>query len=337
MHTIIHGNLFSTFIAQQPERIPLGTEYENDLWNSFWSFLKSKTNLTLYEIQELSDFDEIMLAQLSTGRGDTIIKYEERPFSAYKYKVKCDEPLTFFCIKEESEIIRKKYRKKNGYIFAFREDLMETWDKLSLLSLKCIHPIRKNVQVDDGFMSWSKLGDYLTPFTDAVFIDNYIFNDPSLIPSNLEQILVELDRATPVKYNLTILTFHGADNKVNGQQSYDVLKEIKQRNSLKCNIELVLAPRMLKEHDRQIITNYIRVKSGDSFNYFNSRGEIVTRGTEISFGSLVNEVERDVAMCTLGYVAEKIDEIKERHSNSVFGECNNMLLSGTKKLVDNGL
>jgi hypothetical protein len=285
----MHGKLLSAFIATQPERIPLGTAYDNARWNSFWEFIKSKTDLTLSQTDGLNDLDKMMLTQLSSGRGDTNIGFSDKAFSCYKNKVKCDEPLTFYCINEENETNRKKYRDKNGYLFAFDNDLLATWEQFSLLPLKLKYPIRKSIEQDkDAFTSWSKLGDYLTPFTDVVLIDNYILNDASLIPSNLEKILVELDKATPVKYNLSIFTFEGGRDKLDGKKAYDGLKEIKMRLNLKCDIELILANRAVKEHDRGIFTNYLCIRSGDSFNYFNSKGEIITHGTDLNFGSMAN-------------------------------------------------
>ncbi len=188
--------------------------------------------------------------------------------------------------------------------------------------------------MEDGFSSWARLGEYLTPFTDVVIVDGYIFSDSSLVPSNLEQIIVELDKATPVKFNLTILSFAGEGiKKIDGQTEYDNLQALKQRLNLKCDIELIFTPREMKEHDRHIITNYIRIKSGDSFNYFNSKGEVITKGTEISMGSMVNEVEREVGMVTLREVARKVDEIKDKHPDRFFGGCKNQLLVKAKEYI----
>ncbi|MBN1186677.1 MAG: hypothetical protein JXB49_30650 [Bacteroidales bacterium] len=327
MRTIIHGKLFSTFIAQQPARIPVGDVYENERWTSFWSFLKSKADVILYGIDSLSEPDMIMLNNLTTGRGETTIQFIDNPISSYKNKVKCDEPLTFFCMDEASEFDQKKYREKNGYLFAFNNDILNVWERLSLIPLKLIYPIRKEVNNVEGFISWAKLGDYLTPFTDAVLVDNYILNDASLVPSNLEKILCELDKATPVPYNLTILTYLGdGNNRIDGDKAFESLREMKQRLNLKFKMELVLAPRTFKEHDRQIITNYIRIKSGDSFNYFNSHGSVITHGTEIVFGSLADVGERNSAFATLTDISEKIEKIKQNHADSVFGGCKNLLL-----------
>ncbi|MCU4177322.1 hypothetical protein [Carboxylicivirga sp. N1Y90] len=327
MNTTLHGNIFSAFIASQPERIPLGTEYDNARWNSLWEFLKSKTDLTVYETNNLNDIDNVMLTQLSTGRGETQIQYSDKPFSSHKFKIKCNGSSSVYCIDETDPNNQKKYRSKNGYIFAFKDDLLATWEQLSLLPLKLKHPVRKSVeQKSDGFTSWSKLADYLTPFTDVVMIDNYILNDPSLIPSNLEKILEELDKATPVKYRLTIFTFEGGRDKLNGQATYDSLKEIKQRLQLKCEIELILANRAVKEHDRGIFTNYLTIRSGDSFNYFDSTGNIITHGTDITFGSMANTDEREATMATLAEVADKRSEIIEKNSDLVFGDCKNQLL-----------
>ena len=329
MDTILHGNLLCSFFGSQPKPIPEGTEYENNRWNSFWTFLKSKTDLILYNVEQLNDFDKLMLTQLNRGRGNARISNVKTPFSSHNHEIKCNNPLTFYCLAEEDEASRNKYRKKNGYLFAFNDDLFSSWEKLSLLPYKKKHSIRKDLDKNlQSFTSWSKLSDYLTPFTDVVIIDNYIFNDPSLIPSNLEKILTELDKATPVKYNVTIYTFEGEGvNKINGRTVSDTLSEIKERLKLRCNIELIIAKRYVKEHDRGIFTNYLTIRSGDSFNYFNSKGEIISKGTDLTFNTLADLEECEAVFITLSELSKNVNEIKEKYPEMAFGHCTNQLIS----------
>lgn len=42
------------------------------------------------------------------------------------------------------------------------------------------------------------------------------------------------------------------------------------------------------EHDRTLFTNYLRLKSGDSFNYFSSSGSKITNGREMDILSLAS-------------------------------------------------
>lgn len=328
MNTILNGNLLSTFLASQPERIPLGTEYENKRWNSLWEFLKCKTNLKLYNTEQLSELNKLMLTTLCSGRNETTVCNIDKPFSSHNNKIKCENPLTYFCLNEKNDTSRNKYRNKNGYLFAFNDELFASWERLSLLPLKNKYSVRRGLeQMPQNFTSWSILENYLTPFTDAVIIDNYLLSDPSLIPSNFEKILVELDKATPVKYRLSIYTYNGGDIRpLIGKVVFDSILEIKKRLQLKCDIELIVAKGKAKEHDRGIFTNYLTIRSGDSFNYFNSKNEIITNGTDITFGSMADIDERDAAFITLSELGEKIEKIKSKNPEIVFENCNNQLI-----------
>lgn len=105
------------------------------------------------------------------------------------------------------------------------------------------------------------------------------------------------------------------------------MEEIKQRNELNFALELVIADRVFKEHDRGIFMNYHVIRSGGSFNYFNSAGKSIT-STDITFSSMENVNERAQVKKTLKEVNDKIEVIKAKKSTThVFGECKNRLLT----------
>ena len=327
METFIDGIILSDFFENRPQRTPIGNEYDNERWDSFWKFLKSETDLQINNPNKLSNNHKLFYSSLTTGRGETKISTTEKAFdSVYKNKIKSKSPFSFFCINEDNEQQQKKYNSKNGYLIGFLKDYISKWERLKLLQLSKVLPVRKNIE-GALFSKWEILGEYLTPFTDAVLVDNYIFSDESLILSNFEQILIQLDCATPVKYNLTIVTFEGNKIKLNGPLLFKQLHDIKIKNQLKCDIGLVLATRKVKEHDRGIFTNYLRIMTGDTFNYFNSRNAIIT-GTDISFHSLANPDNMHAARAALSSVKNNsinhiVQNFKDTH---VFGNLKNQLL-----------
>ncbi|WP_163710201.1 hypothetical protein [Mangrovibacterium lignilyticum] len=334
MNTHIDEGVLSVFFKSQPKPVPLGELEDNHCWNSFYEFIKTHSNIVVYGHEQFSSLQTIFLTSLTTGRGDSKISFDNKPWSCYKNEVKCNDPLSFYCLEEKDEASQLKYRKKNGFLFAFENDLFNVWKQFSVLKPITKKNVRKhkigqgNTEMDFG--NWSQIADYLTPFTDAVLIDNYILNDPSLVPSNLEKIMIELDRATPVKYNLTVYSFESDRPNISREKAFEIVKEIKTRNQLKCELELVISNRELKEHDRGIFTNYLRIRSGDSFNYFNSKGEVISHGTDISFNSMANKNERMLSMRTLADVAYKIDEMKSKNVDRIFGSCKNRLLNQAK-------
>lgn len=170
----------------------------------------------------------------------------------------------------------------------------------------------------------------MSKFTDVVIVDNYIFSSDELILSNFEKILIELSKATPVRFNLTIYTFEGFDKyKIDGRSLIRQINSIVEENKINCNIQLIIADNRVKEHDRGIFTNYLRIKSGDSFNYFDLHGEVITKGTDIDFVSLTEPNARHAAKNVLEKLNQNIKQLKSvnRLIPNIYGECDNLLLS----------
>lgn len=331
METIIDGAILLDFFKNQPERIPVGTEHENHLWNSFWSFLKSKTNLDVRNYDPANVFQEAFFKSLTTGRGDSKITISNASPIHNEGVIVSKKPSSFYCLNEDSEADIKLMEDKNGFVVAFQETYKKHWAQLSLLNLDTTLSVRKDAYIKTNeFSSWSQLGDYLSKFTDVVIVDNYIFSSNELIPSNFEKILIELGKATPIQFNLTIYTFEGSDKyKINGKSLMRQINSIVEENKINCNIQLIIADGRVKEHDRGIFTNYLRIKSGDSFNYFDSHGEVISKGTDIDFVSLTEPNARDAAKNVLGKLNQNIKQLKtvNRLIPNIYGECNNLLLT----------
>ena len=316
----------------------MGDELENERWSSFFTFLKKMTDLIIYNKDALDANYMIFFNELTTGRGDTRINVIEKKISAQEEVIKEKYPFSFYCISEEDQQKRDWYVRENGYLIGFYDDYLKKWESFKLLFKKIVLPVRKNI-ADKGnvFYSWSLLSNYLSPFTDVVIVDSYLFSRKypfsrkELVSSNLEKILLELDNATPVKYNLTIYSYEGYGvqklDRLGKNEIYDIVLEIKQRLKLKCSLELVFVPGKYKEHDRVIQTNYLNIRSGDSFNYFDSQGKVITKGTDIVFGSMADPDIRNAANIALANVSEGVRYAKKNFLGSlVFGGCENRLL-----------
>ena len=61
METIIDGAILLDFFKSQPKQIPFGTEEDNLIWNSFWSYIKSKTDLDVRNYKPDDIFHEAFL------------------------------------------------------------------------------------------------------------------------------------------------------------------------------------------------------------------------------------------------------------------------------------
>ena len=109
------------------------------------------------------------------------------------------------------------------------------------------------------------------------------------------------------------------------QKVKEKLKELK----VNCNLSVVMAPQAIKEHDRGIFTNYLRIKSGDSFIYFDKNGKYKTKGTDIDFHSLTSADKFNASEAALKNLAHILSEIQFRPdaNKRLFGDMKNNLLS----------
>ncbi len=326
MRVYLDGEIFSDFITRQPKQIPFGTKEENDCWNGFWQFCKEEADLHLCNPEMINAQHQVLLNYLTSGRGETKFIAKQGYDFEYKQQVNKDIPDATFFLSEKNEQIQKRFVERNGRLISFQDNYYDKWKQFRLLDLETLCPVRKNSD-QCLFYGWEQLQDYLVPFSDIVIVDNYLFSDPSLIPSNLEKILIQLDTATPVSYNLTIVSFDGITHVKEREKIYDLIQSIKKEKHLKFNLQLVFTTRKMKEHDRNIITNYLRIKSGDSFNYFDSKGNIITKGTEIEFQSMASWPVRNAADAILNDLKQTLKVVYENFGEThVFGENKNGLL-----------
>lgn len=284
--TTLDTSLLLDLIKSQPRQIPFGSLEENIYWNSFWKFLKSETHLQITNFNNSVDFQgyELFLNDLTSGRNESKLNLLELPFrKSHNFKLGSDiKPNNCFFINEPDLSAQVNYRKNNGYFFSFMEDYKKQYEKLALLNLNKTLIIRENTRINK-LKSWSDISTYLTPFTDLIFIDNYIFKDENLHKYNLIPLLNTLDKSTPVSYNLLFISYEGDKERINVDHVYSELLKLRNTNHLKFELSIFIAKSEFKEHDRGLFMNYLRIRSGDSFNYFGENGEILTKGTDIEF------------------------------------------------------
>ncbi len=333
--TIDHKILVQFF----KERSSHEADDENfETWFSFKRFIKTKCSL------EIINFDKSLnpdyLKDLTTGGEDstTILKYEgfEEPL---EYKFDVFSPYEFICIIQPLNEKKRLYENNNGLLIAFEDDyLFDKWQKLSLVNKDKIIPVSR-IYNGKTFKSWNELENYLLPFTDVVIADNYLLTKEQLVESNLKPILLQLDKATPVTFNLTIITFEGEESlyskwpkyKLNGKTEFDKLSSFIKDNKIKCELSFVLVTKEVKPHDRGIFMNYLRINSGDSFNYFTSWGDLNTHGTNISFFSMVEPDNFNSAKADLESLSNIVKTMRNKDINNdtvtyTFGNMKNRLL-----------
>ena len=87
--------------------------------------------------------------------------------------------------------------------------------------------------------------------------------------------------------NLAIFTSNDAFDK-NAVHLKNELESHLRQNGYNVNLFVLIdKAKQFKEHDRAIITNYFRITCGDSFDIFNTKNKLKTKGTTITFFPLV--------------------------------------------------
>ena len=112
---------------------------------------------------------------------------------------------------------------------------------------------------------------------------------------------------------------------------YTVIDELKKwlKKNLKqlqeINVTVILAQRGkhgegIKMHDRNIISNYYRIFSGDSFNYFDENNRVNSKGCTVETYSFAHKEKHKVALSILDSVQSHKDEIQRLNPDHIIGD-----------------
>jgi hypothetical protein len=286
LNTYIDYNIFVDFIVNQPRGIIETTANFRETWNNLWKFIQSGSNLYIVNVPE-NYFNDIEISQhlglLITNRSKGTINLIKNFNKPYKYTFNLDKEFqSIFFLDESNELERTKYLKNNSIPIGFKDNYLNVFSQLSLGGIKRSFTVRKHTE--DKF-NWDILKNYFHFISDVVIVDNYLLDNKDMAVSNLHKIIDVFNSINNV-FNLTIISFV-KDKEKKLQLSYEIenLRNAMQNRGVTCKLSLVLLNRDIKEHDRGIFTNYTRLKSGDSLNFLNSKGEILTK-TELDFFSL---------------------------------------------------
>ena len=158
-----------------------------------------------------------------------------------------------------------------------------------------------------GFTRWEDLEKFATPLTDIIIIDPYILKNGEVNANTIDVNLIHwlgiICSKSNVKINIVIVLNPN-------QMSYDIADI---RTKILTRIEGVIGKKpqvtfikTVKEHDRSIITNYIRI-TGNTFTYWNDAGAKITKGKEISVKSFAKIEFQDNAIKALADVQSIIE------------------------------
>lgn len=164
------------------------------------------------------------------------------------------------------------------------------------------------------FNKWNDLATYSSCVSDVLFVDSYILSDPTMIDINFIPFLKSLVSKSKCKINLVLFVNHDLVNISYADLSLKVRSAIESVTRIKPNFTLIKVRDQrgvpsYAEHDRTVFTNYIRIYSGDTFNYFKSDGSKLTKGREIHYSSFGDSENHNLSLELVNDIQKKLDEL----------------------------
>ncbi|WBX78101.1 hypothetical protein PG911_07550 [Tenacibaculum ovolyticum] len=302
---------------------------ENPLFSDCNGLLKKQLNVYFnFPKEELKSSALLMQWATTLSQGvnpNTVIKFDykepKRPLKSNSSNNFCINKLSSVYLLEDIETT--KFKNSGCVLVGEVGEEIEVFNKLFISQNDYLFERKLRINGAE-FKSWSDLEHYSLPLTDIIIVDPYITSDPSLLASNLEVLLKTIAIKANSKVNIVIYTNIDKSLPYN-QISPVVRKAIKQVTSIGPKFTLVTykdqkGQKSRAEHDRTVITNYYRIYSGDTFNYFDSTGKVITKGRELSFSSLAN--------CENFNLSREL--IKDLQKNIDFFKANNTGIEGDK-------
>lgn len=170
-----------------------------------------------------------------------------------------------------------------------------------------------------SFEKWSDLEPFSFPLTDIIIVDPYVISSLDDCKNNLIPYLKSLVKITKSRLNIVIYT--NKDNCWDFDQLNLLIKAgVKEVTGINPNLSIVTYTERRGvpsrgEHDRTILMNYKRIKSGDTFNYFNNEGMITTKGRELQYLSLARRENFNLAKELINDLQGHVDFFKRNNTN----------------------
>ncbi|WP_312820439.1 hypothetical protein [Kaistella carnis] len=143
------------------------------------------------------------------------------------------------------------------------------------------------------------------PFTKLVIVDRYLLKNKDGISNidffeaNILKLLKDLLASKKTRVDIIfvyqlkktydpVTKTHLTDGPEISKLT-ETIKKLVDKRSPKPNVIFIAVPtgkQIKDEHDRHIFSDYLRIKSGGSFIYFNNEGEMISSSTTVDFYSL---------------------------------------------------
>jgi hypothetical protein len=292
---------------------------KNDFMQDCLKLVKKQLDLTFnFKKEELksSEVGLQFLKFLTDGQGEKKIKFCEEKFPSRKIKsnshkdFNTNELLSIYFINDENidSLINK-----DELLVAKIGDELSLFKQLFLNNDD--YKFERKLRIGSDFKSWEDLYQFESPLTDLIIVDNFILGDKSLFECNLKG-LINNSLKSGIRKKINIVIFYKPD--ADGISFVDLKNDLQTIVKEKCtespNITII---KHYAEHDRTILKNFIRIYSGDSFNYFLSSGKKTTKGKEIHFSSIADKENYNLYIELIKDLQKIIDNSNE---TSIIGD-----------------
>lgn len=179
----------------------------------------------------------------------------------------------------------EKLTKSRGYIYISSSDIAKSWKTIKYVRENSLFKVTcdSHFPCDLKFDCWSKLEKSLLPITSIVIFDKHILKDKTnqKLSDNLFKLLKILCKSQDLLKPITITIITEFDNDAQVVSAHSKIEEFFVQNSItntKLNIIRHNKSKYPNDfeglHYRLILTNNLRIKCDDSFNFFKANGKV---------------------------------------------------------------
>ena len=191
-----------------------------------------------------------------------------------------------------------------------------------------------NIREREVFSGWDQLDSdgHILPTADILIIDRYLFggrNDIQeiVLEHNLYKFLEIFGSKRGSRVNVVFLTSGVRNKPLWAARKSRIEKCLKKHNKhAVVNVTFIFYPLgihedVIREHDRLIVTNYRLFRSGDSFVYYNSNGDLISNGQFLDVDSTADSDKSRQIESILTYVQQTYNAIRDlRNDDLIIGD-----------------
>ena len=298
----------------------------HELFDDCNKLLKKQLNVYFnFPKNELKEHPLLLnwITTLSQGIGEhNEIKFDykepARPLKSNSSNVFCSKMLTSVYLLEDNET--EKFQNSGCVLVGKVGEEIQVLNKLFLNQNDYNFEKKWRINGDD-FKTWSDLKEYSLPLTDILIIDPYILSnknaDTDTVDVNLINYLDVLCVESFTKANVIIVTDLSRSNYTFDEIKKKITSKLSNQLGKRPSFTLIFTKR---EHDRGVLTNYKRIYSGDTFSFWNNKGQKITKGREISYSSLAKKENHDLAIKLIEDIQLTITFLKENNPDYIQGD-----------------